>query len=55
MKNLFKDLDTKTLKWMDYRWEHCNGRCEECACGDVSYHCGYIHDQVKKELQRRGE
>lgn len=24
MKNLFKDLDTKTLKWMDYKWEHCN-------------------------------
>lgn len=55
MKNLFKDLDTETLKWMDYKWKNCRGDCEKCPCQDISYHCGYIHDEVKKELNRRKE
>lgn len=55
MKNLYKDLDTETLNWMNYRYEHCDGACEKCPCHDVSYYCSYIHDQVRKELNRRGE
>ena len=55
MKNMFKELDTETLKWMNYKWASCRGFCEECPCHDTSYYCSYIHDEVKKELSRRKE
>ena len=55
LRATYKDLDTETLRWMDYKFKHCNSDCEKCPCHDVSYHCGYIHDEVKKELSRRRE
>lgn len=55
MTNIYKELDTETLNWMDYKYEHCNGRCEECPCKDIQYGCGYIHDQIIKELNLRKE
>lgn len=55
MTNIYKELDTETLNWMDYKYEHCDGACEKCPCSDVSYHCSYIHDEVRKELNQRGK
>lgn len=55
MKNLYKDLDTETLNWMSYKFEHCDGQCINCPCHDISFYCGYVNEQVKKELQKRGE
>lgn len=55
MKNLYEVLDTETLNWMDYKYEHCDSRCEECPCRDAQYGCSYIHDQIRRELNLRGE
>lgn len=53
MKNLYKDLDTETLIWMDYKYKHCDGQCDKCPNNDISYYCSYIHELEKKELERR--
>lgn len=55
MTNLYKILDTETLNWADYKYNHCDGNCEKCPCKDVQYSCSYIHDQIRKELNLRGE
>lgn len=48
-----KNLDTETLKWMDYKFKNCNSDCEKCPCNDISYRCGYVHELIEKELKRR--
>lgn len=54
MSNL-ETMDLDSLKYADYKYEHCDGNCEKCPCSNVCYDCSYIHDEIVKELQRRGE
>jgi len=53
LRATYKELDTETLKWMDYKYEHCNNDCEKCPCNDISYRCSFIHELAKKEIERR--
>nr|DAV60495.1 MAG TPA: TRYPSIN INHIBITOR INHIBITOR, BETA-TREFOIL FOLD, KUNITZ.24A [Microviridae sp.] len=53
LRATYKNLDTETLKWMDYKFKHCNSDCENCPCNDISYRCGFIHELAEKELSRR--
>ena len=53
LRATYKDLDTKTLKWMDRKFKNCNGDCEKCPCNDISYRCGFIHDLIAEELNKR--
>jgi hypothetical protein len=53
LRATYKNLDTEALRWMDYKFKHCNSDCEKCPCNDISYRCEYIHALAKDELNRR--
>lgn len=55
LRATYKDLDTETLNWMDYKFKHCDDNCEKCPCNSISYRCEYIHKLAKDELNRRKE
>lgn len=46
---------TKELLYANYRYEHCDGNCDSCPCYNEDYRCSYIHDEIRKELNSRGE
>lgn len=48
-----RNIETKELLYMDYRFNHCDGDCESCPCKTEGYRCSYIHDEVRKELNNR--
>ena len=46
---------TKELLFANYRYETCDGNCEKCPCYNEDYPCYKIHDEIRKELNLRGE
>lgn len=49
----FKEVNKKSLMWIKYKYEHCNGECDRCPCCDCGYYCSTIYDEAIKELNRR--
>lgn len=46
---------TKDLLYADYRYKHCDGDCDSCPCYNEDYECSETHDEIRKELNQRGE
>lgn len=46
---------TKELQYADYRYEHCDGNCENCPCHNEDRACYETHDEIRRELNLRGE
>lgn len=49
-------MDTKQLLYAEYRYNHCDGKCESCPChSEEGFFCYKIHEEIRKELNKRGE
>lgn len=48
-------MNTKDLLFVDYRYEHCDGDCSSCPLYNEDFCCYEIHDEIRAELNKRGE
>ena len=49
----FEAVNKKSLMWIKYKYEHCNGECDRCPVCVCGYDCSTIYDETIKELDER--
>lgn len=55
LKMKLEYASTKDLLYADYRYKHYDGDCDSCPCHSEDNRCSKTHDEIKKELNLRGE